>query len=158
MKTPVKDLMLSLEQSINITNMLNEYGMDLDTLRQLISGKKEKVEEKPLTNKLIVYDNKECLFIEKSDIIYASANGAYTKISLLNGKQILISKNLKALTIKLDDERFIRPHKSYLVNTNQIAKYIKGDGGYLVMSNNDSVPVASRKRNDLHELVEKLAV
>jgi hypothetical protein len=37
-----------------------------------------------------------------------------------------------------------------------VIRFEKGDGGFLVMSNNDRVPVASRKRDELLELFKKL--
>lgn len=110
-----------------------------------------------LQDKVIVHDNKECLFIEKSDIIYAEAEGAYTRIHLKEREEILISKNLKTLVSKLNDNRFIRPHKSYLVNCAYITKYIKGEGGYLVV-NNKNIPVSARKKGLLFDLFDRFTV
>ncbi len=36
---------------------------------------------------------------------------------------------------------FMRVHHSYLVNLNEIRKYIKGEGGNLIMSDGSSVDV-----------------
>ena len=48
---------------------------------------------------------------------------------------------------------FIRVHNSYLVNLNEVTKYIRGEGGYLIMSNNSTVNV-SRSRKEM--LLSKL--
>ena len=48
----------------------------------------------------------------------------------------------------LEDFAFIRVHNSYLVNINEIEKYVKGEGGYLVMSDGTTVNV-SRSRKEL---------
>ena len=48
----------------------------------------------------------------------------------------------------LDDFSFARVHHSFLVNLNEVDKYIKGDGGYLVMSNGATVDV-SRSRKEM---------
>lgn len=42
---------------------------------------------------------------------------------------------------------FVRVHHSYLVNLNEVIKYIRGDGGYLVMSDGATINV-SRSRKD----------
>ena len=53
----------------------------------------------------------------------------------------------------LEDYSFARVHHSYLVNLNEVEKYVKGEGGYLVMSDGSTVDV-SRARKDM--LLNKL--
>jgi two-component system LytT family response regulator len=54
----------------------------------------------------------------------------------------------------LQDYSFLRVHHSHLINLNEIEKYIKGDGGYLIMSEGSNIDV-SRSRKEL--LLKKLA-
>jgi len=44
-------------------------------------------------------------------------------------------------------------HHSYIVNLNEVKKYIKGEGGYLIMSDDSTVDV-SRSRKEM--LLKKL--
>ncbi len=54
----------------------------------------------------------------------------------------------------LEDHAFARMHHSYLVNLNEIDKYIQGEGGYLVMSDGSTVDVSrSRKESLLKKLL-----
>jgi len=53
----------------------------------------------------------------------------------------------------LEDYSFLRVHHSYLINLNEIEKYIKGDGGYLIMSDGTNIDV-SRSRKEM--LIKKL--
>jgi two-component system LytT family response regulator len=48
----------------------------------------------------------------------------------------------------LSDFSFLRVHNSFLVNLNEIHKYFKGEGGYLVMSDGTNIDV-SRSRKDM---------
>jgi two-component system LytT family response regulator len=52
---------------------------------------------------------------------------------------------------------FYRVHKSYLINLAQIRRFDKQDGGYIVLANDLKIPVASRKREEMLELLEKMA-
>ena len=63
------------------------------------------------------------------------------------------SRNLKEIEEILEDRPFIRVHHSWLVNLNEINKYVKGEGGYLVMNDGSSVDV-SRSRKEM--LLKKL--
>ncbi len=49
----------------------------------------------------------------------------------------------------LEDFMFMRVHHSYLVNLNEIRKYIKGEGGNLIMSDGSSVDVSRSKKDQL---------
>lgn len=53
----------------------------------------------------------------------------------------------------LEDYSFLRMHHSYLVKLNEVEKYIRGDGGYLTMSDGSNIDV-SRSRKEL--LIKKL--
>jgi DNA-binding LytR/AlgR family response regulator len=53
-------------------------------------------------------------------IIYCEAMGGYTKVHLDNRISKIISVNLHRVESAIDDENFIRTHKSFLVNLHQI--------------------------------------
>jgi len=50
----------------------------------------------------------------------------------------------------------MRVHNCFLVNTKHARKYIRGDGGELLLSNNMSVPVARRKKRELLDALTQL--
>jgi two-component system LytT family response regulator len=95
--------------------------------------------------------------VKVRDIFYCESDQSYTSFFLSDGQKILVSKTLREYEDLLKDFGFFRVHKSFLVNLFAVSKFKKGDGGYLVMENNDRVPVASRKRDELMLLFEKLA-
>jgi two-component system LytT family response regulator len=47
----------------------------------------------------------------------------------------------------LEDYSFLRVHHSHIVNLNEISKYVKGEGGYLVMSDGSAVDVSRSRKN-----------
>ena len=84
-----------------------------------------------------------------STIISCESNDNYTTTRLKNGKKLLVTRSLKEMEESLEHHSFIRVHRSYLVNLNEIEKYIKGEGGYLVMSDGSSIDVARNKNEVL---------
>jgi len=82
-------------------------------------------------------------------IISCESDDNYTNIKLKNGKKLLVTRSLKEIEESLEQHSFIRVHRSYLVNLNEIEKYIKGEGGYLVMSDGASIDVARNKKEVL---------
>lgn len=85
-------------------------------------------------------------FIEKENIIYCEAEGAYCKVITEKQGTILCSKSLKAIQSTLEGDEFVRVHSSFLVNLTHIFKYVTSEGGFLIMSNGAQIP-ASRKVN-----------
>ncbi len=66
------------------------------------------------------------------------------------------SKHLKEYENLLADQQFMRVHNSYLINLNEVKKYIKSDGGYIIMSNDMNVSISPRKKDDLIYAMKRL--
>ncbi len=81
-------------------------------------------------------------------IISCESQSNYTFLFLKDKRKIIASRNLKEVEEILEDYPFIRVHHSHLVNINEVEKYIKGEGGYLVMSDGSTIDV-SRSRKEL---------
>ncbi|HXC07030.1 MAG TPA: LytTR family DNA-binding domain-containing protein [Bacteroidia bacterium] len=94
------------------------------------------------------------LLIELENIIFLQSDGPYTTIYSEFTDKIVSSRNLKEFDDLLSPYGFFRIHRSYLVNLLQIVKYVKADGGYVIMSNGERVDVSTKKKE---ELLEKLA-
>ena len=86
--------------------------------------------------------------IPADEIIRCEANDNYTFLFLKNKKKITACRTLKETEEQLEAySSFLRVHHSYLVNLNEVTKYIRGEGGYLVMTDGTTVNV-SRSRKD----------
>lgn len=87
--------------------------------------------------------------LNTADILYCKADDNYTEIYLNNNKKKLVSKTLKYFEEALADSSFARVHKSYLVNVNEVVKYLKGKGGSVLLSNGKEIMVSASKKAQL---------
>ena len=95
-------------------------------------------------------------FINVNDILFLQAEGAYTKIVMLDGKVFTQSKGLKSFEYLTESNtNFVRCHKSYIVNLKYVTEYVRKDGGYLVVNQNKTINVSQEKVN---EVLEKMAL
>jgi two-component system, LytTR family, response regulator len=99
-------------------------------------------------SRLSVATNEGVIFINTNDILFCEASGGYTNFFLKNGDKLLTSKTLKDFEEILIDHSFFRIHHSYLINLSEIKRYVKGDGGTAIMSNNAELPVSKRKKDE----------
>lgn len=93
--------------------------------------------------------------IERSNILYIEAGGAYCTFYLKEGKKIIVSKPLKSYCDLLGEEGvFFRVHKSFLVNRAHIERYSTADA-FVYMKNGVKLPVARPKRSLLKKSMEQ---
>ena len=106
-------------------------------------------QNKELPQKIVLSDSDSLHVIETKDIIRLESQDNYTNFYLKNDKTILISKHLKTYEMLLSHSGFYRTHQSHMVNLNEIKRLDKKNGGLLIMSNNATVPISRRKKEEL---------
>ena len=117
----------------------------------------ERLSNPSATNSRIALPTMEGLeFINSEDVISCSSDSNYTIIKLRNNKKFIVSKTLKEIEELLNAHVFIRVHHSHVINLNEVTKYVKGEGGYLVMSDASNIDVSrSRKESLMKRLIQQ---
>lgn len=85
-------------------------------------------------------------FIRLSDVIYLEANINYTHFYLSGDRKYIASRTLKDFEDMMPADTFLRIHNSYLINKNYAERYIRGEGGQVVLTNGVILDVAKRKK------------
>ena len=104
-------------------------------------------------NKIAIPTMEGLQMVLVENIINCESDRNYTVLFLKNKQKIIASRSLKEIEEMLQDYSFARVHHSHLVNLNEVEKYIKGEGGHLLMSDGTTVDV-SRSRKEI--LLKKL--
>ena len=95
------------------------------------------------------------IFVPTNEILYCQAESNYTSVVLTGGKKILVSKVLKDIDEALNGTDFFRIHNSYLINLNHIRKYVRGEGGYLIMDDGANISISRSKRQEFMDQFSK---
>lgn len=83
-------------------------------------------------------------FIELNNIMYLKADNSYCEIHLLDDTKLIVSRTLKNFEdVLVNNSMFFRCHKSYMVNRNYVADYVKSDGGFLLLTNKKEIPISN---------------
>ncbi len=90
----------------------------------------------------------EVSFVELSQIVYLKADNVYTEFYLANKELRIISKPIKEYEKMLAGKDFFRTHRSFLINLNQVKAYSKTDGGFIVMTNGDTISLARERKEE----------
>jgi two-component system LytT family response regulator len=140
------DLLTAIEK-------VKRFSMSLQR-DQIVNVKNHQQETNP---RMAIPTMEGIYFITVSDIIWLeSAQGSYTKIKLEGNKTITSSRGLGEYEEILSAYNFLRVHHQNIVNTNKIARYIKGNGGQLIMNDEYEIEVSRRKKDDLLQILNQL--
>ena len=86
------------------------------------------------------------------NIMRCEASGNYTVFFTNDGKSHKSSKTLGEYEELLPANIFFRAHYSYLINVRFVAKYHKGKGGFIEMTDKTIIPLATRRKIDFLNL------
>jgi len=110
----------------------------------------QKINNKDLGKKQLAISTLEGIYFATLDeIIHVDADSSYTKIYISSGDMIMSSKPLKYFEELLEDYDFVRVHQSHIINLKLIRRYVRGDGGQVIMMNGTEIEVSRRKKDDL---------
>lgn len=96
-----------------------------------------------------------CQFYKLSELLYVQADSSYTRFYFNDLKPVLASGSMKKFADDLDDRVFVRIHSGYIINLNFVKKYLRGDGGNVVMDNGSLLPVSRTYKSELLQKIKE---
>ncbi len=143
----LKDLQKTAER---LSLRTKRYTKDkMEAFRTSITSTKSQEE------KLAVPTGDGLEFIPIKNIVHIESSSNYSKIFLIDRKKILITKQLGDLEEMLQSYHFFRVHNSHLINLLHVKKYSRGEGGQVVMENDDVIDISRRKKEEFFKLIMK---
>lgn len=98
--------------------------------------------------RIVLPHSKGYLFQKVDEILYCEAYNTYTKFFIEGKQPIMISKPLGEVEDILADAGFFRTHRHFLISIKKITEFVRADGGFVVMSNGEQIPLARNKRQE----------
>lgn len=89
-------------------------------------------------------------FIDLKDIVFVEAKSNYADLVLADKRRILISKTLKDIQFVLEQQQFLRIHRQYIINLNEV-KHFNRNESLLTMITGDVLPVSRLQKDKLIE-------
>lgn len=104
-----------------------------------------------------ISDGKGLTVLHLDDIVHCSSTDAYTLVHARTEKKpILVTRPLALFDDFLADKGFVRIHQSHLVNRKHIKRYLRGEGGEVILSDGTNLPVSRRMKGELMKALEKI--
>jgi len=98
----------------------------------------------------------EIRYIPLSDIIRCEADNSYTHFFMANRDKLLVSKSLKEYADLLRPNGFLRTHQSHLVNPKYVKSWLKEDGGILLLTTGQKIPVSKANKETVKQALQRI--
>jgi two-component system LytT family response regulator len=109
-----------------------------------------------LPGKIAIPSSEGLIFVKVDRIIRCESDNNYTMIFMDNGTKYIVSRTLKDFEELLSDFTFVRIHQSHLINLSHIEKYLKTDGGSVIMEDGIELPVSRNRKEEFMARLEKM--
>jgi two-component system LytT family response regulator len=110
-------------------------------------------DQAPFLSKLQVEDNKQMQEIAVEDVSLIAADGNYLIIHA-NNRTYEIRDTLTGIAAKLDTSRFVRVHRSFIVNLSHVLNMSTKDASCVAkLSNGMEVPVGPNYREEFESVI-----
>jgi two-component system, LytTR family, response regulator len=117
----------------------------------------QEVHKTKVANKIALSTAAGLQFVNLDNLVRIEGEGNYCNFVLNDKKKILLSKKLgDAEDILKDNTNFFRAHKSHIINLKFVEKYIRGEGGEIVMEDGTSIALSRNKKEEFLELFAKV--
>lgn len=123
---------------------------------QVLEQNMQSVRNQQVPDRITLPHTRGYLFQKVADIIYCEAHNTYTKFFVEGKDPLLISKALGDVEEMLGGGPFFRTHRQYLVNIQKITELLRTDGGFLLMSNGQEIPIVRNRRQELLDMMRVL--
>lgn len=109
----------------------------------------ENLQDRKILKRIILRTADALQLISVSEIIRAEADSNYTNFYLAGNRRIIVSRTIKEFESMLSGSGIIRVHQSHLVNIIFIDRFMKRDGGYLLLREGTKIPVSPNLKNQV---------
>lgn len=135
----IEELMESLERFRKHTRLVTKENYSLV----------EKNATVPNHQRIALACSNGYIFVPIEDIIRCQSEKSYTLFIIRDREPIWTSRNLGEYTTILQEHGFKRVHRSHLVNTKYIKKFIKTKSPVLIMDDGTEIAISATKKDGL---------
>ncbi len=142
----IKELQVSVDR-LSKMRSFSQTREKIDILKNSMSEKKSQ------EDKIAIPTSEGLEFIPIKNILHIESSSNYCKIFFTESKSLLVTKLLKDFEDMLQPYHFYRIHNSHLINLNYIQKYVKANGGQVMMKDGTVIDVARRKKEEFLKMI-----
>jgi len=154
-KVSALDFILKPFSTEDISEAMDKASMLINTEEEQLKLKilEENLANKKVLKRIVLHTAENLHIVEIHNIIRAEADSNYTRFFLSDGNKIMVSRTIKEFDNMLSGSGMIRVHQSHLVNIQWVDRFVKRDGGYLILKDKAKIPVSQNLRKQVIQAI-----
>jgi two-component system LytT family response regulator len=141
----IEDLQQAVERLHKVHNKQTKEKIDI--LKKSLSDNRSQ------DDKIAISTAEGIEFIPIKNILHIESKSNYSKIYMPENKSIMVTKILKDFEEMLYPYNFYRVHNSHLINLNYIKKYIRSEGGHVMLQDGTVIDISRRKKEEFLKMI-----
>ena len=123
---------------------------------EMLQSRSTRLEREVLDQRISVTHQLGFNMVCLANLVHLKADNNYTELFLEDGSHFTSSYHLGYFEQRLPAQWFLRTHRSYMINLHHLKEYSSREGGDVVMSNGQVVPIARSRMSDFLQHVAML--
>lgn len=152
----IDDLIDAVTKLLNYKKLFSQDSSNLETYIESIKNFSESIHYQNESNKITISHTKGIKIIEDSTMLYLEGDGNCTNIQFVDGTTFFDTRTLKVYEEILNENRFYRIHKKYIINLSHLSDYLHEDGYFAMMNNGIKLPVARARVSEFIKTIKAL--
>jgi DNA-binding LytR/AlgR family response regulator len=138
-----------LLKPITFSNFLKAANKVKNLLELTVNNQKESI--RTTANHLFVKSDYKLIRIGLDDVRYIESQHEYIKIHLVNSNPVLTQLSLKSIEELLPSDRFMRVHRSYIINLSKVSVI---ERNRIVFDGKVYIPVSGQYKEKFQEYID----
>lgn len=152
----IDDLKEAVVKLLNYKELFQKDSSNLDTYLESIKNLSENIHYQNESNKITVSHSKGIKIIDDNDILYLEGDGNCTNIHFVNGESFFDTRTLKVYDTILNEGKFHRIHKKYIINLKHLNEYLNEEGYFAILASGVKLPVARARVTGFVQTIKSL--
>lgn len=152
----IDDLKEAVVKLLNYKELFLQDNSNLETYIESLKNLSENIHYQNESTKITVSHSKGIKIIDDNDILYLEGDGNCTNIHFIDETAFFDTRTLKVYDDILNQKKFYRIHKKYIINLNNLTDYLSEEGSYAQLQNGVKLPVARARIADFVRTIKSL--
>jgi two-component system LytT family response regulator len=152
----IDDLKEAVSKLIEYKELFQQDSSNLETYLESIKNFSENIHYQNESSKITISHSKGIKIIDDNNILYLEGDGNCTNIYFNDGTSFFDTRTLKVYDGILNEKKFHRIHKKYIINLTYLTDYLHEDGYFAKMQTGKLLPVARARVSQFIKTIKSL--
>lgn len=150
----IEDLKTAVDKLLEQNNQIKTKPEAFDDYKQRLKLMLTDLQQ--AESRLAIHHSRGIKLVKPAEIDYVQADGNCSLIKMADGSRYLDTRTLKVYDDLLSPFKFLRVHRSYIVNLSRVEELLRENGTWLLLKNNQRIPVSKKRLTQFLDSIESL--